>query len=163
VSGQGNDGNDGLSWASAKLTVGGALAALPTGGTVVLAAGTFTEKGLAVPAGGNLAIRDTGPGVTVLQAISGDLWTVPATGSFVSFEDLTMTSQSGAGHLFNAATASVSFWLWRRCQLIQANDAKCIWYTSSGTFINCTVSECNERHTLTATVPSWYLAGSGSI
>ena len=163
VSGQGNDGNDGLSWASAKLTVGGALAALPTGGTVVLAAGTFTEKGLAVPAGGNLAIRGAGPGVTVLQATSGDLWTVPANGSFVSFEDLTMTSQSGAGHLFNAATASVSFWWWRRCQLIQANDAKCIWYTSSGTFINCTVSECTERHTLTATVPSWYLAGSGSI
>ena len=90
---------------------------------------------------GNLAIRGAGSGATVLQAASGDLWTVPANSSFVSFEDLTMISASGAGHLFNAATASLSFWSWRRCQLIQANDAKCIWYTSGGTFINCTISD----------------------
>ena len=163
VSPQGNDGNDGLGWATAKLTVSGALAALPPGGTVFLAAGTFTGSGLAIPSGGNIAIRGAGPGVTVLQTTSGDLWTVPSTGSFVSFEDLTMTSQSGAGHLYNAAAASVSFWSWRRCQLIQNNDAKCIWYMNGGTFINCTVSECNQRHTTTATVPSWYLRGSGSI
>jgi hypothetical protein len=160
VSPQGNDGNDGLGWATAKLTVGAALAALPTGGTVFLAAGTFTGSGLAIPSGGNIAIRGAGPGVTVLQTTSGDLWTVPANSSFVSFEDLSMVSATGAGHLFNAATSSLSFWSWRRCQLIQANDAKCIWYTSSGIFINCTISECNEEHTLTATVPSWYLKGA---
>jgi hypothetical protein len=163
VSPQGNDGNDGVSWATAKLTVSGALAALPAGGIVFLAAGTFTEAGLAVPAGGNLAIRGAGSGATVLQAVSGDLWTVPANSSFVSFEDLTMVSSSGAGHLFNGAAASLSFWSWRRCQLIQANDAKCIWYTSGGTFINCTISECFQEHTLTATVPSWYLVGPGTI
>jgi hypothetical protein len=162
VSPQGDDGNDGLSWTTAKLTVGGALAILPTGGIIFLAAGTFTEAGLAIPAGGNLAIRGAGSGSTVLQAVSGDLWTVPANSDFVSFEDLTMVSASGAGHLFNAATASLSFWSWRRCQLIQANDAKCIWYSTAGTFINCTVSECNQKHTLTATVPSWYLAGTVS-
>ena len=161
VSPQGNDSNDGLSWATAKLTVKGALAVLPSsGGTVYLAAGIFTETGLAIPASGNLAIRGAGAGATVLQATSGDLWTVPATSSFVSFEDLSLTSASGAGHLFSAATASVSFWSWRRCQLIQANDARCIWYASAGTFINCTVSECNQEHTLTATVPSWYLVGA---
>jgi hypothetical protein len=163
VTPQGNDSNDGMSWATAKLTVSGALAALPTGGIIFLSAGTFTETGLAIPSGGNLSIRGAGAGVTVLQAKSGDLWTLPASSDFVSFEDLTMTSPSGAGHLFNAAAASVSFWSWRRCQLIQANDAKCIWYTDGGTFINCTVSECNERHTLTATVPSWFLVGSGTI
>ena len=152
VSPQGNDGNDGLSWATAKRTVSGALAALPAGGIVFLAAGTFTEAGLAVPAGGNLAIRGAGSGATVLQAASGDLWTVPANSSFVSFEDLTMVSLGGAGHLFNAATASLSFWSWRRCQLIQANDTKCLWYLNGGTFINCTVSECSLEHTLTATV-----------
>ena len=37
VSPQGNDGNDGLSWATAKLTVSGALAALPAGGIIFLA------------------------------------------------------------------------------------------------------------------------------
>lgn len=74
-----------------------------------------------------------------------------------------MVSASGAGHLFNAATASLSFWSWRRCQLIQANDAKCIWYLNGGTFINCFVSECTQTHTLTATVPSWYLVGPGTI
>ena len=164
VSPQGNDGNDGPSWATAKRTVSGALAALPAGGIIVyLAAGTFTEAGLAVPAGGNLAIRGAGSGATVLQAASGDLWTVPANSSFVSFEDLTMVSLGGAGHLFNAATASLSFWSWRRCQLIQANDTKCIWYLNGGTFINCTISECNQTHTLTATVPSWYLVGPGTI
>ena len=99
----------------------------------------------------------------MLQAVSGDLWTVPANSSFVSFEDLTMVSSSGAGHLFNAAAASLSFWSWRRCQLIQANDAKCIWYSNNGTFINCTISECFQQHTLTATVPSWYLIGPGTI
>jgi len=163
VSLQGDDGNDGLSWATPKLTVSGALEALPTGGIAFLGAGTFTEAGLAIPAGGNLAIRGAGSGATVLQAVSGDLWTVPANSSFVSFEDLTMISASGAGHLFNAATSSLSFWSWRRCQLIQANDAKCIWYLNGGTFINCTISECNEQHTLTATVPSWYLVGAGTI
>jgi hypothetical protein len=163
VSPQGNDGNDGLSWASAKLTVSGALVALPAGGIIFLAPGTFTEAGLAVPAGGNLAIRGAGSGATVLRAVSGDLWTVPASSGFVSFEDLTMASVSGAGHLFNAAAASLSFWSWRRCQLIQANDAKCIWYSNGGTFINCTISECTQEHTLTATVPSWYLVGPGTI
>jgi hypothetical protein len=54
VSPQGNDGNDGVSWATAKLTVSGALAALPAGGIVFLAAGTFTEAGLAVPTGNHL-------------------------------------------------------------------------------------------------------------
>ena len=108
MSPQGNDGNDGVSWATAKLTVSGALAALPAGGIVFLAPGTFTETGLAVPAGGNLAIRGAGSGATVLQAVSGDLWTVPANSSFVSFEDLTMVSSSGAGHLVNGYAAKLS-------------------------------------------------------
>ena len=43
MSPQGNDGNDGLSWATAKLTVSGALAAPAAGGIIFLAAGTFTE------------------------------------------------------------------------------------------------------------------------
>jgi hypothetical protein len=163
VSQQGDDGQDGQSWATAKRTVSGALASLPKGGLVFLAAGTFTGTSLTVPAGGNLTLRGSGAGVTTLQASSGDLWTAPDTSSFVSFEDLTMTSPSGAGHLFNAATASLSRWSWRRCQLIQDNDAKCIMYVNGGSFINCTVTECFTQHTRTATVPSWQLAGPGTI
>ena len=42
VSPPGNDGNDGLYWATAKLTVSGALAALPAGGIIFLARGVIT-------------------------------------------------------------------------------------------------------------------------
>jgi hypothetical protein len=163
VSRHGSDGGAGTSWASAKRTVAAGLAALPSGGTLWVGAGTFTESGLAVPAGGNLAVKGAGAGATILQAVAGDLWTVPASSTYVSFEDLGMFSQAGAGHLYQAATASLSFWSWRRCQLVQANDAKCLWHMPDGTFINCAVAECATQHTATATVPSWYLAGPGSI
>lgn len=163
VSKNGDDASDGLSRETPKLTVAAGLAALPSGGTLFVGAGTFTESRLAVPSGGNLAVKGAGAGATILQTTAGDLWTVPPTSGYVTFEDLGMFSQAGGGHLYNAATASLSFWAWRRCQLVQANDARCIWYMTNGTFINCTVSECAQQHTRTASVPSWYLAGPGSI
>ena len=163
VSKNGSDTNDGTSWAAAKLTVAAGLAALPSGGTLFVGAGTFTGSGLVVPGGGNLAVQGAGAGATILQTTGGDLWAVPPSSSYVSFEDLGMFSQAGGGHLYNAATSSLSFWSWRRCQLVQTNDAACIWYMTNGTFINCTVSECAQQHTRTASVPSWNLAGPGSI
>lgn len=163
VSKNGSDANDGLSWAGAKLTVAAGLAALPSGGTLFVGAGTFTESKLAVPSGGNLAVKGAGAGVTIIRTTGGDLWTAPANSAYVTFEDVGMFSQAGGGHLYNAATAGLSFWSWRRCQLVQVNDAMCIWYMTNGAFINCTVTECTQQHTLTASVPSWYLAGSGSI
>jgi hypothetical protein len=63
----GSDGNDGLSWGTAKLTPSAALTALGSGGTLYLGAGTFSfSSGLSTTAS-NLRIIGAGSEKTILS------------------------------------------------------------------------------------------------
>lgn len=103
-----------------------------------------------------------GPGRgTLIQNDASDMWTVPASGSSVTFIGIDMACS--AGHIFDADTASVSRWVWDRCTLVQNATDKSIWNMSNGTFIDCHTTDCIFSVTASATVPGWNLVGSASI
>jgi hypothetical protein len=64
VSPNGNDGNDGLSMGTAKLTVSAALAAVPIGGTVIVTGGTVAQGSTALTATGRSLICQRGAIIT---------------------------------------------------------------------------------------------------
>jgi hypothetical protein len=174
VSTNGNDANDGLSWGSAKRTVGAALTMVnSTGGVVNVGAGIYYESMLPLPSNGaSVIIRGSGanyPSWTLLMAnalatsASGDLFSVPANCNSCVFEDIALVSgtANGGGHIFNASTSNVSGFIFNRCYFSQTNSNKCIWYTTDALVINCTWRNCTSQHTSDATIPSWQLKSSG--
>ncbi len=133
--------------------------------TIYFPPGTYVIKNtLNIPNAGNFTMKGDNFGQAILKTANTDLFTVPLVsgGSVVYFEDLSFVSNPGGGHIYNATTAAISFWRWQRCQFIQNNDAKSIFFTTDATFINCTIDDCQSQHTLTATQPSWWLRSSSS-
>lgn len=92
VTAAGNNTLDGLSWATAKATVGGALTALAgAAGTVNIASGTITESVAWGYVAANTIIRGQGRLPTILlHGFNGDLATL---GGGVTVENLTIAGQ----------------------------------------------------------------------
>lgn len=98
VSKTGDNSNDGSSWGAAKLTIGAALAALPSAGTIVVGNGVYQET--LVPSG-NKTIRGQSRHETVLELTTNGNLVDLTNQSNVRFEHIgfRFASSSATGNL----------------------------------------------------------------
>ena len=102
----GNDAADGLSWATAKLTIQAAINAAVDGDTVWVDAGTYLGS-LNIPNGIRLASVD-GPRVTTIRANGGRCITIPHFNAVVSGFTITGgRDEEGAGVYMSATNALI--------------------------------------------------------
>lgn len=103
VSAGGNDSNDGLSIASAKLTIAGALASLPAGaGKIVVGVGTFSSAG--VSARDHTHLDGMGEGITVLTVGTDVVGAVVGGTNFTGFHLSNMTIDGNKANQSSAST-----------------------------------------------------------
>lgn len=139
-------------------------AAAAASGTVDL--GTYTFKtSSAIPLASDLHVKGCGLAGGAITNSASDLFTVSGSVSAVIFEDCCLTSASGGGHIWNAGTASMSFWDILGVQAVQDNPGKSIWHQTGGAWIDCTVDKnCILTGAAFATVSPWSMTGiAGNI
>lgn len=97
VAKSGNDSNDGLSPATAKLTIGSALSAASAGDTIRIASGTYTEK-LDLSSKANITLQGDGKSAVITQSSGGDAQNdyIVKVGNGSTLRNLTLT-QAYAG------------------------------------------------------------------
>ena len=139
-------------------------AAAAAKGTVDL--GTYTFKtSSAIPLASDVHIKGCGLAGGAIINSASDLFTVTGSVAAVIFEDCSLTSASGGGHIWNAGTASMSFWDILGVQAVQDNPGKSIWHQTGGAWIDCTVDKnCILTGAAFATVSPWSMTGvAGNI
>ena len=124
----------------------------------ILDLGTFTFKTSSpVTVASGFHVKGAGPGGGSIVSSASDIFTFGATAYNVAFENCTLTSNTGGGHIFNASTGPlIGGWTFSGCYLTQNNAAKCIWYQNNGLILNFLVNG-NGRMTCSgsATVSPW--------
>jgi hypothetical protein len=127
------------------------------GGQVYFPAGVYKVTALTLSTG--VLLKGDSQSGSTLKVTTGDMFSLgSAYLDRVTFEDLTLVSESGAGHLFVGGSGTADQWAFRRCNLRQLNSAKSIWrHVSAGPLIEMVVEKCFMEHVDGATVPAWNL------
>lgn len=130
----------------------------PSEAEVVVPVGDWYAEGL-VPRSG-LKLRGSGM-ASHLRATTTDLFDVSANVVALSIGDVALTSEVGAGHIFNFGTGVyMTLSQIERCTITQHNDAKSVVNMPDGEWIDNVVYGGNITHTATATVPTFYMVSS---
>lgn len=139
-------------------------AAIAVGGTVDLGVRKFLTSsavtlGSGVTITGDCPLGNSAASGTITNNTS-DIFTV---GSVSSVEIRNCGLIASAGHVFNAATGSCSFWKITGTYVSQTSTSHAIWYMNNGTaYIDMLVGDgCSFAASGSATVPPWYVISAG--
>jgi hypothetical protein len=99
----------------------------------------------------------------IINAAS-DIFTVTNGANVVIFENCSLTSQAGGGHIFQASGANISDWAFKGTWCQQSNAAKAIWYQYQGGMFDFVVDDnCFWQCAASASVsPVSFLAMPGN-
>lgn len=108
VSPNGNNANNGLSWATAKQTLAAAITAMTGGGVIEVAGNHTISAALPVPVVGTL-IRGQGPGTVLTYSASGPMLTLSNT-QRIYFASMTLSLSNAAGVGFRVSNTFDCYW-----------------------------------------------------
>ena len=110
VSSSGDDSNDGLTWATAKKTIKNATNTVNTGGTVIIADGTYSGTGNSnIAISKSMTIKGSSQSGTILNGLSSSRIFTVNSGCNVAVRDLTITNGLGdfGGGILNSGYLTV--------------------------------------------------------